>query len=324
MNRAMRRHMRLDAAGYARAFETSGFAARAHFDANETMSFARALEAIDQQLYRVAYPELKGTLLVPVIGSIPAGAEEYTYRYADEIGEAKVTANLANDVPRVDLQGAEATSPIVSVTAAYGYSIQDGRRSALQGLSLDAERALTARRTIARKVNSLLLLGDATVGAVGLYKSAAVQSVSVVTGTWSSATADNILGDLLALEREVITDTKGVEAPDTLVMPPSLYARATTARLSNTETTALQFFLKNSLSVKNVETDALLETAGAGSVARLVVYTRNPEKVGAVLPIEFEQLAPEAQGFEFVVNCHARCGGTVIRYPGSMAYMDGC
>lgn len=324
MNRAMRRHMRLDAAGYAREFERTGFAARARFDANETMSFSRSLEAIDEKLYRLQYPELKGTLLVPVIGNIPGGAEEYTYRFADEYGQARVTANLANDVPRVDVAAAEVTSAIVSVTAAYGYSVQDGRRSALTGIPLDEERALTARRSIARKINDLLLLGDTTVGLVGLYKSAAVQTVNVVTGTWSTATAEQMLGDLLALEREVIVDTKGIERPDTLVMPPSLYARATTARLSNTETTALAFFLKNSLSVKNVEVDPLLETAGASSVARLVVYTRNPEKLGAVLPIEFEQLPPEAQGFEFVINCHARCGGTVIRYPGSVAYMDGC
>lgn len=324
MNRAMRRSLRLDAQGYAKSFQTTGFAEKLHLDANETMSFARSLEAIDATLYRVQYPEFLGTKLVPVIGGIPGGAAEYTYRYADEVGRARVSANLSNDAPRVDVVGGEVTSPIVSITDAYGFSVQDGRASALTGIPLEQERALTARRAIARAVNDLILLGDTAVGVVGLYKSSAVQTVSVVTGTWSSATAEQMLGDLLALEREVITDTKGIERPDVLAMPPSLYARASTARLSNTETTALQFFLKNSLSVKSVEVDPLLETAGASSVARLVVYTRSPEKVGAILPIEFEQLAPEAQGFEFIINCHARCGGTVIRYPGSMAYMDGC
>lgn len=323
MNRAMRRATtRLDADDFQTALTSSGIARR--FDANETLAFSRSLEAIDQQLYRRQYPELLGTKLVPISGNVPAGASKYTYRSAQEIGRAKVSANLTNDAPRVDVVAREDSSPIVHITDAYGYSLQDMEAAQLTGIPIDEVRAVTARDAIARAVNTLLLLGDADLGVVGLYKSAAVQSVSVVTGTWSTATADQILGDLQALERDVMTDTKGVEAPDTLVMPPSLYARATFARLSNTEITALMFFLRHSRSVKNVEIDPLLETAGASGVARLVLYTRKPEKVTGILPIEFQQLPPQAKAFEFEIPCRASCGGAVIRYPGSMAYMDGC
>lgn len=319
----LNRQMRLDAAGWNREL-TSTPAIRTRFDANETMAFSRQLEAIDARLYRVEYPELLGTKLIPVIPGIPAGAEEYTYRSAQELGRARITANLAGDHPRVDVVGTETTSPIVNITASYGWSVQDMERSVLTGIPLDAERAMTARNVIAVGVNSLLLLGDSTVGVSGLYKDSGVAITSVSTGTWSSATAEQMLGDLQKLERTIITDSKGVERPDTLVLPPSLFGRVSTAKLPYSDETALSFFLRTSQSVKGVEVDALLETAGVSSVARIVMYTRNPTKLGAVLSLEFAQEAPQAHGFEFVVPCRARCGGTAIRYPGSAGYMDGC
>lgn len=317
------RAMRLDAAGWNRRLQSTTAVAE-RFDANETLAFSRQLEAIDVELYRVEYPDQLGTKLVPVIPGLPAGAEEYTYRAAQELGRARITANLAGDHPRVDVIGSETTSPIVNITASYGWTVQDLERSALTGIPLDRERALTARNAVAVQVNSLILLGDSTVGVSGLYKDSGVAITSVATGTWSTATAEQMLGDLQKLERTIITDSKGVERPDTLVLPPSLYGRCATAKLAYSDETALSFFLRTSQSVKGVEVDALLETAGASSVARIVMFTRNPTKLGAVLPLVFAQEAPQARDFEFVVPCRARCGGTVIRYPGSAGYMDGC
>lgn len=317
------RTMRLDAAGWQRRLLATT-AVSERFDANETMSFSRQLEAIDDRLYRVVYPELLATKLVPVIPGIPVGAEEYTYRAVTELGRARVTANLAGDHPRVDVVGTETTSPIVNVTASYGFSVQDLERSALTRIPLDAERALTVRNAIAVQVNNLILLGDSAVGVSGLYKDSGVQIVAVATGTWSSATAEQMLGDLQKLERTIITDAKGMEKPDMLVLPPSLFGRVSTAKLPYSDETALSFFLRTSQSVKGVEIDALLETAGVSSVARIVMYTRDPMKVGAVLPLEFGQESPQPKGFEFIVPCRARCGGAVVRYPGSAGYMDGC
>lgn len=324
MNRAMRRSQRLDANDFRHALTSCGIVRAERLDDNETMTFARQLEAIDTELYRVRYPDMKWDLLVPKKTDVPAGADQYTYRSATEVGEAEWSANLRNGAPRVDLFGEEIKSPIHSIIDGYGYSIQDLRRAKLTGIPIDSEKAMTARKAIARKINRAVLLGDATLGLVGFYNASTVQSVSPVTGTWSSATPDQILADLQKLEGEIISDSSGVEQPDTLVLPPTLYAKASTARLSNTETTALDFFLKKSQSIKNVETDALLETAGSGGVPRIVAYTRSPEKLVSIVPVEFEELPPEPKAYEFEINCHARCGGTVIRYPGSMAYMDGC
>lgn len=293
-------------------------------DANETAVFARQLEDIDAQLYRVVYPQLKGTALVPVKTDIDPGAEEYTYRVMDYAGQSKPIANYADDLPRVDVQGKEVTTKLFSHGAAYGYSLQDLRRSRMTGLGLDSERAMACREVIARKNDTIIATGDSTVGLTGFLNNANVSLVSPATGTWSSATAEQIADDLFKIERAIIADSKGVEMPDTVVLPPSLFALASTKRLSNTTTTAMEFFLAKALGVRNVEHWYPLETAGSGGVARIVMYTRDPSKLSALLPLEFNQLPPEARNLAFVINCDSRAGGVAVRYPGSMRYMDGC
>lgn len=294
------------------------------YDANETAAFARQLEDIDATIYRKLYPELKGTLLVPVKSDISPGAEDYTYRVFDFVGQSKVITNYADDLSRVDVQGREVTNKLFGHGAAYGYSLQDLRRSALLSVSLDTERAMAAREVIARKNDTIIAFGESTVGVKGALNNADVTLVTPATGTWSTATAEQIADDLFKMERAIISDSKGVEMSDTVALPPSLFALASTKRLPNTETTALEFFLKKSLGVKNVEHWYPLETAGASSVARIWMYRRDPMKLQALLPLEFNQLAPEPKNLAFVINCDSRAGGTIYRYPGSARYMDGC
>lgn len=320
MNRQQRRHDM-----YRRTVESILSAGGdERLDANETATFARQLEDIDAQIYRVEYPELKGTLLVPVKSDINPGAEDYTYRVMDYVGQSKIIANYADDLPRVDVQGFEVTNKLFGHGDAYGYSIQDLRRSRMTGMGLDSERAMAARAVLARKNDSIIAFGEATVGVKGFTNSTYVDLVTPATGTWSSATAEQIVADLMKIEAAIFTDSKGVEMPDTAVLPPTRYALAATKKLANTTTTALEFFLQKSLFIKNVEHWYHLETAGAGNVPRIVAYRRDPSKVQALLPLEFEQQPPIQRNLAFVVNCDSRCGGVIFRYPGSARYMDGC
>ena len=296
------------------------------YDANETATFARQLEDIDAQLYRVQYPLLKGMQLFPVKMDIDPGAEQYTYRIMNYAGQAQIISNYADDLPRADTQGREVKTNLFGFGASYGYSLQDLRRSKFTGLGLEVERAMAAREIIARKHDTLIASGDSSVSAYGALNNPDVALVTATTGNWVStpATADQVTADLFKLERAIISESKGVEMPDTLVLPPSLFAYADTVRIANTEISALEYFLKKSLGIKNVDSWYPLETAGAGSTTRILAYTRNPVKVQSLMPLEFSQTAPEARNLAFVVNCEARSGGVIFRYPGSARYMDGC
>lgn len=309
---------------YHRAIGAIAASSAERFDANETAMFARQLEDIDAELYRVEYPELRGTQIVPVRTAIDEGAEQYTYRVLDGAGVSRVIANYAEDLPRVDVQGKEVTTALFGHGASYGYSIQDLRRSRMARLPLDSERAELARETIARKNDEIIALGESSISITGFFNNAGVSLVTPTTGTWLTATADQIVDDLLKIERAIIVDSNAVEMPDTVVLPPGLYALANTKRLSNTETTALEFFLRKSMGVKSAEVWARGQTAGAGGVARIAMGRKDPKVLQALLPLPFYQMAPEQKGLGFVINCDSRAGGVIFRRPKAWRYMDGC
>ncbi len=294
-------------------------------DANESAMFARQLEDIDAELYRVVYPELRGTQIVPVRTNIDEGAEEHTYRVMNGVGTSRIIANYAEDLPRVDVQGKEVTTKLFGHGASYGYSIQDMRRARMSGLPLDAERAELAREVIARKNDEIIASGESSIGITGFYNNSGVSLVTPTTGTWLTATADQIVDDLLKLERAIIVDSNAVESPDTVVLSPSQFALANTKRLSNTETTALEFFLRKSQGVKNAEVWARGEAANAGGNGpRIAMGKKDPKVLQALLPLEFYQMAPEQRGLGFVINCDSRAGGVIFRRPKAWRYMDGC
>lgn len=310
---------------YLRAVEAVLTAADERRDANESAMFARQLEDIDPELYRVVYPDLRGTQIVPVRTNINEGAEEHTYRAMDGVGTSRIIANYAEDLPRVDVQGREVTVKLFGHGASYGYSIQDLRRARMSGLPLDAERAELARETIARKNDEIIASGESSIGVTGFYNNSGVSLVIPTTGTWLTATADQIVDDLLKLERAIIVDSNAVESPDTVVLSPSQFALANTKRLSNTETTALEFFLRKSQGVKNAEVWARGESANAGGNGpRIAMGRKDPKVLQALLPLEFYQMPPEPRGLGFVINCDSRAGGVIFRRPKAWRYMDGC
>jgi len=293
------------------------------FDANETAFFTRSLEAVDKEIHQKLYPEFKWARLVPLFSGVHEGAQAFVSRHMDIAGLAKTVVDYATDFPASDVQLGEDTSPIVSGGSSYRYSIQDMRAAQLANVPLDTFRAMAARQMIERYVNSMVLLGDSTKGVTGFYKSSAITPDTSLTGTWSSATADAILKDLLILEQVAYKASKGVETPDTLVLPPSLNALLNKPVGDNLQWTVRKAFLEQSEYVKNIETDYLLESANASNNGpRKVCYRRDPSKLRAIVPVVFEQFPPQPKGMTFEVNCHCRVGGTEILYPGSVVYND--
>jgi hypothetical protein len=304
-------------------------------DANETAMLARQLEHIQAQTYDVLYPEIRALELVPLIGGVDPGAKWFTFRVFDIFGDAKMTANYADDAPRVDTQGQEVTSPIKHYSDSYIYSVDDLRSSQLAmknlagiGMPLDVRRAQAAAKILGRKVDSNIALGEPSItGLTGFANNALVPLVTPDFGNWPAATGAMILQDLRKLESSIVTLTKDVHKPNTLAVPPSIMGILASKPASELvpNVTVLEVFLKSARYIKNVESWYALETADAGGTGpRLIAYDRSPEMLGAVVPLEFNQLPPEARNFAFIVNCEAKAGGTVWFYPKSGAYMDGC
>lgn len=302
---------------------------RGRNDASESAFLARQLEHIRASIFEVRYPELKGRRLVPVLTQVHAGAEDFTYRWFDEVAQAVIVKTYGRNAPRADVLAQEATSKIRGILAAYGWTLQEMRAAMLANVSLDARKAKAARNAIERRIDDLLLIGDAEVAAEGLFTlTGTIVTTAAIGGlgsaTWALKTSEEILDDLFGSEEKIYVDSNEIESPDTMVLPVAQEALISRKRIGDGDSqTIKQYFLKNAKHVKNIETSIKLTGRGAGSTDRMVTYRRDPDKLEGIIPVDFEQLPPQWEGYESVTYCHGRCGGAVVYFPKSVHYKDG-
>lgn len=299
-------------------------------DAEESIFFLRELEQIKARSYDVKYAALKARTLIPVSREAGAGAESITYEQYDQVGMFQIVANYADDLPTSDIKGKEFTVKVKSLGGSYRYSLQEVRASIMAGKPLQQRKADATRRAHLQKENRLAFFGDAACGFNGFLNH---PSVPIVTNpadgagastTFASKSADFIIRDLNSLTHSIVSLTKDVEQPDTLLLPVTIgnFLKAT-PRSSTSDTSILAYFLGNNGYVSGVEVLNELETAGVGGLKRGMAYRRSPDAVTMEVPQDFEQLPPQEKGLAFMVPCHARYGGVIFYYPLSAAYMDG-
>lgn len=302
-------------------------------DEGESVFFARQLEHIIAQEFDIEYPELRARQVIPITMEADPADQTITYREYDRMGIAKLITDYSQDLPRVDITGAEFTSKIRTIGASYGYNYDEVLASAKTGRDLEGRRAETAREAILRKENAVLLLGDSTHGLKGFLNFASVPVVSIAADgvgaskKWSDKTPDQCLRDLNAVVNSIPEATFGIEQPDTLLLPRAAYHVIATKRIGrDSDMTVLKFFVQTNpyiTSVEAVEVLNELNTAGSGGAARGMVYRRDPLKVRGEIPQDFESLPAQARGFEWLIPCRSRCGGVIWHKPLSATYFDG-
>jgi hypothetical protein len=260
-----------------------------------------------------------------VDNSVPEGAASYNYTMWEMIGMAQIIANYADDLPNVGVLAYEHPTPIRSLGSKYDYSIQDMRAAAMAGVPLDAQKARAARRAIEQAIDYIAALGDTPAGLPGMLNNGNVPLAAVVNAPWDTATALQIVQDLVLIEQTVITQSLETQVPDTLLLDPYSYGLLLNPMTltGDSTLTILKHFLATSDNIKNVARWSRLTDAGAQGVTRGVCYQRDPEVLQLIIPKEFNQLPPQPKNLAFVVPCEARIGGVDIRYPLGMVYFDG-
>ena len=308
-------------------------------DANETFFFARELEYIKSKSYDIEFPEMKAFKLIPISTEAGEGAQAITYAQFEEVGLARVIESYADDLPRADIRGKEYTTQVKSIGCSYGYSVQEIRSSIYVGRSLTQRQANAARRANDQKVNRLAWFGDPVYNILGLLNTPNIP-VSLVPNDgsgastlWVNKTPDLILRDLNLITNSIVALTKGVEMPNTVILPVAQYTLiASTPRSTTSDTTILEYFIQNNPFITTV--DWVPELAGAGVPTNtgpgggtgtdvFIAYDKNPDKLTMEIPMPFTQYPPQERGLEFVVPCESRYGGIITYYPLSLSIGEG-
>jgi hypothetical protein len=304
-------------------------------DANETAVLEKQLEYMRARTADIERPEYKARSLVPITSEVDPGADTWAYAQWDRVGMAKVVANYADDIPKVATFAKKFVQAVETIALGYGWSWLDLQRTARAGVPLRTRLASAVRDGFEQRIEIIAALGIPETGATGLLNSPNVPTMAAAApaaGTdpsWMGGdkTPLEIVDDLLAMENAVVNNTKGVRSADTLVLPlthlnfiaqKSSYAAAPGHPMD----TILSVFLSKSRTITNVEFWHFCDEADDGDPLA-IMYRRDPTVVHLELPLEQQELPPQAKNLSLEINSVGRIGGVAWEYPLAGVTMTG-
>jgi hypothetical protein len=319
---------------------------------NAGLFLLRQLQHVRSEVKKVEYPEHKALSFMPTATDIPASVSQYVYFVRDRAGKTRVqNSNAKGPLPRLDVTSAELSGRVVSIEGCYGWTIDELREAARLQIDLPSAKAENARDIVERDTDEILRTAQLTNpsgqtqtidGIGGFCNNANVikcDGAGWVTADGTSltapavsawfnpaTTAEQIIADLTAQDNFIVLASKGVVMPDTRVMAVSLVNLLSSRKMSTaSDTTVLQYYLKNSPYIKNIEPWIYLDDGNGPQTSgyhRTISYKRDKSVLEAVVPLPFEQFAAQVEGFEFTIPVRAKVGGVKLYQPLGMLYAD--
>lgn len=301
------------------------------FDAQAALGFVISQTShIEPQVYQVNYPDIQYPGLVPVDTTAHPLAKTVTYFSADKFGRAEWINGNSDDVPLVTTDMTKHETSVYTAAIGYGYGWEEIQHAQMLNMNLTAEHAMAARRAYEEMVDRIALTGDTVKGFEGLFNNSTVTAAAATTGSWTTATADQILQDVNDALQGIHTNTVTTAMGDTLLLPWNRFNLIATKRVPDTETTVLRFLQQHNIYTANtgqpllIRGMRLLDTAGTSGNPRMVSYRRSPDVLKLHIPMPHRFLPVfQAGPLRFEVPGVFRLGGLDIRRPKEVIYTDG-
>jgi hypothetical protein len=299
-------------------------------DSAESAFVARQLEFMRPGVYEVKYPDLIASSIMPFSYTVDTGAKQFTATLMDQAGQVLVGADMLTDVDYVEVKAAQGSMNLYGLYLGYRYTLQEMREAAFARVPLIPKKAMGAREQLERKLDDIAFVGDTQTGMQGLATASNTLSYSVSTAgaggstQFSAKDSDTILADLNGAVTDIITNSNGIEVPDTLLVPLSTYNLLATKRVGDgTSVSVKAWFMDNTPVIKTMAQSYKLESNTNWSGRLGIVYKNDPSKFEIVVSQPFEQLPPQYETMQVKTICQIRTGGIAMYLPQSVATLAG-
>lgn len=305
-------------------------------DAQNALGFLMpAFYNVERTVYATKYQSFDYSSLIPVITEGNEWARGTTFRSSDIAGKAEFLSGKGFDVPYADVSQTQYLKGFELAGIGYEWTLEEVSVAAMEGRQLSNEKAEAARKVAERMLYGIALSGTTEKNWTGLLNDANVTAADVAangSGTttwWTNKTGDQIADDVNAGIEAIYTATRGNELANTLLLPSGVMG-VLGKRMPDTSETALTFIQRTNRYTARTGQPLLirelfeLNTADPGGDGRAVLYTRTPDVCRFHLPMPHKFLAPFAKSsMTWEVAGIMRTGGTEIRLPKAMLYLDG-
>lgn len=289
------------------------------------INFARQLEYIDPQILEEKFPLPNSISMFP-IKRIPFGATTFIRRRRSHFGDAAFYKG-GKDIPLVGLTAKEGTAPIRHLVCGFKVDVFEKASSDYAGNDVVNAGINAMRSVLLERANRVNWYGDDNVGLFGVtdypYLNKVVINDVLFNGT---ANADLVLAKLMALVNFPTNNSLSVFSPDTIVFSPNVYAYlSSTPRTTGTDTTILEFFLRNNPRVKVAKEAWELQGTGPGGEDGIFLYRSNTDAMALVMSSSFNVLPVQHSAFDDLWYAHMDVGGADMADSGNniLAWVTG-
>ena len=303
------------------------------------------LSTIQPGVYDIRYPDIQYRRLVPVVPTGDEWAGTIVHFASDMTGKAGWLGPDPTAMPLVDDTMQKHVVTIENAGIGYRYGLQELRQSQRLGISIDSRRARTSFRKAEELLDRVVLDGVPDFRTKGgnwesLIKSTLVVATNLAaTGEgaddaakrlWSGKDGGDIVDDVNEAIDDVWINTRTVEMPNTLGLPPGAIRSLIAKRIPNTSMTGLEFLKKNNLYTQQTGGELMIEVirdldkAGAAGVGRMIVYPRDENALRLHQVMPYDTLPPfQDHPMSWLIHGMLRTGGLEILLPKAIAYRDG-
>lgn len=300
-------------------------------DAEQSAYFVQQLAHVQVRTYDEKTRPLKLLAMVPKDTATPPAADRVEWRSYKGIGVARfLNAYTLGNVPKANVIGTKQVQEIQTFGEAFEYTIHEMNQASISDLPLEARKAIEVRKHVEQLLNKTVATGAADYGLKGLLNYSGITEYTVPndgtgsTKTWSTKTPDQIIRDIRGLIDSVEVTTKGVEVPDTILLPQAKYSYLASTRTgSSGDRTLLSFIKENFPQITTWDWVPELTGLGAGGTDRMFCGRMQQDAVQFCLPKALEFTPAQAKGLVWETYAYGRCGGILMYYPLAFAFGDG-
>jgi hypothetical protein len=297
--------------------------------------FVNQLDNLDKKLYEPLYNVTWGRDIALRTGITMANESTSFIRSnigsigtQNAQGKPWISPNTTT-LPGVSVNGERVVLPLRLLGQEISYTSVELERSQLTAQPIDVQKFNAMNILYQMNTDEMIYVGDTGVGAEGLLNSSLVSVGSAATGSWATATPDEILADVNEMIESAWAASGYSVCPDKVLLPPTKFAYLASQKVSNAgNISILQFLEENSISLRvngrkvDIQPVKWLTGRGTGGADRMVAYTNQEDKVRfPMVPVRRE--TPYYLGIKFNAPYIWAFGEVEFPYPETVIYRDG-
>jgi hypothetical protein len=236
----------------------------------------------------------------------------------------------ANAIQGISLDIGKTATPLNLWAMQLGWTIPELESAQKVCRPIDQQKFTGMNLKYQMDIDEQVYVGDVALGLYGLLNSPYVTNASnATTGSWITATPEEILSDVNELLNSVWAASGYAVCPTDLRLPPVEYGRLITRTVSTAgNISILEYLKKNSLSNAingmelNIQPLKWLTDAGAAATTRMLAYSKDPERVRFPL-VPLQRTPVEYRDLRQLTTYFGRLGALEFVYAETLGYRDG-